>query len=218
MDKRVVGVQENGSSPTYTKRMALEAKAKAIGGSRIGTAADVGGGSGDLANILAPFSERVVLLDYNPPHRDSLPVNVAPIEADLNQTWPIKDCSVDFAFSTECIEHVENPRHFLREMARIVVLGGYVFISTPNNHSLSSKITFMISGQHRLFQSASYPAHITPLLKCDFERMGREVGFVIQGCFYSGQDTVPRVRWPLRFGGSLFSDSIGILFKSLGHD
>ena len=80
-----------------------------------------------------------------------------PVQADLNSDWPIPTHYVDFGFALEVIEHVENPRHFFRQMKRITKPGGHIFITTPNNHSLSSKLTFLLRGQHRYFQEASYP-------------------------------------------------------------
>lgn len=208
-----VGVQTNGSSPTYTKRMALEAVHRAAGSARLGTVADIGGGWGELSLALAPRADKVYLLDYAPPPAAGLPANVEPRQADLNRPWPLPDASVDFALSTEVIEHVENPRFFLREMTRVVRPGGHLFLTTPNNHSLASKVTFVLRGQHRYFQEASYPAHITPLLRCDLERMAAELRLEVLGWYWSDYDTLPRLRWRLPFGGRLFSDCLGVLFR-----
>jgi 2-polyprenyl-3-methyl-5-hydroxy-6-metoxy-1,4-benzoquinol methylase len=208
-----VGVQQNGSSPNYTKRMAMEAIQQAVGNGRLGAAADIGGGRGELAMTLAPRSESVVLVDFSPPERQALPSSVTPIQADLNKAWPIETASIDFAFSIEVVEHVENPRHFFRELKRITRPGGHIFVTTPNNHSLTSKITFLWKGQHRLFQDPSYPAHITPLLICDIERIATEQGLKVLGWFWSDHDTIPRLHWRLPFGGRLFSDVIGVLFQ-----
>lgn len=207
-----VGVQTNGSSPTYTKRMAEEAIRRSVGDAPLGVVADIGGGWGELSLALAGRAERVYLLDYSPPPADALPANVTPVQADLNQTWPLADETLDFALSTEVIEHVENPRHFLREMKRVTKPGGFLFITTPNNHSLTSKVTFLLRGQHRLFQEAAYPAHITPLLRCDFERMAGELDLELVSWYWSNHDTLPRLRWRLPFGGRLFSDCLGVLF------
>lgn len=208
-----VGVQTNGSSPTYTKRMADEAIRRAVGDVPLGVIADIGGGWGELSIALAPRAERVFLLDFSPPAADTLPPNVKPVQADLNTGWPLPDEAVDFALSTEVIEHVENPRHFLRQMKRVTKPGGHLFVTTPNNHSLTSKVTFVLRGQHRLFQEAGYPAHITPLLRCDFERMAGELGLDLLGWYWSNHDTLPRLRWRLPFGGRLFSDSVGVLLR-----
>jgi len=68
-----VGVQENGWSPDCIKRMALGALGEAGGDNRIATAADIGGGRGDWARLLANHAERVFLLDYSRHKKPSCP-------------------------------------------------------------------------------------------------------------------------------------------------
>ena len=120
---------------------------------------------------------------------------------------------MDMAFAVEVIEHVENPRHFLREFTRIIKPGGFGYLSTPNNHSLMSKITFMLKGEHRLFQELCYPAHITALMECDFLRMFAECNLRLVRKFYSNEDTVPLLHWKFRLPGRYFSVTWGLLFE-----
>lgn len=185
----------------------------AMGSSRITNAADVGGGRGEWTTQLCPHAENVYLLDYSPPDSRRMPANVISTQADLNARWPLPDESIEFAFALEVIEHLENPRHFFRELARIVQPGGYAFVSTPNNHSLASKLTFLLRGQHRLFQEQCYPGHISPLLLCDFVRICAEAGFSINYVIWSDHDTLPRLHWPMPFGGKWFSDSVGLIMR-----
>jgi 2-polyprenyl-3-methyl-5-hydroxy-6-metoxy-1,4-benzoquinol methylase len=213
LDSLLVGVQQNGSSPNYTKRMAFEAIQRSVGDRRLGRVADIGGGRGQLASALAPRSDAVLLVDYSPPEDGSLPANVRPSQADLNGDWPVKTASIDFAFALEVIEHLENPRHFFREVTRIVRPGGYIFVTTPNNHCLASKVTFLVRGQHRYFQEPSYPAHITPLLACDLERIAAEMRLSILSWNWSNYDTIPRLHWRVPLRGWLFSNSMGVLLR-----
>jgi len=210
-----VGVQTNGSSPSYTKRMAVDAVHDVLGDDSLGVVTDVGGGQGELARLLAPRATKVFLLDYAPPNASELPANVEARQADLNKAWPLEDNSVDLAVSTEVIEHCENPRHFFREIYRVIRPGGYAFITTPNNHSIASKLTFLLRGEHRFFQDPSYPAHITPILRCDFKRMAAENGLRISGWYFSNTDTVPRLHWRFHMPGVLFSDVIGVLVQKV---
>lgn len=206
------GVQTEGSSPDYVKQMAWRAVAKAIGSGKVQVAADVGGGRGDWAIQLKEVASRVFLLDYAPPQ--SSHDFISAIQANLNEPWPLEDASVDFLFALELVEHLENPRHFFREVARTTKPGGYAFVSTPNNHSLSSKLTFLLRGQHRLFQESSYPAHITPLLIVDFQRITAEVGLSIEDVYFSDYDLIPKLHWRIPFfKGRLFSDSVGMLLR-----
>ena len=52
----------------------------------------------------------------------------------------------------ETIEHLENPRAFVRLLTRLARPGGWVIVTTPNQHSLLSKGTFLLRGQHVHFQ------------------------------------------------------------------
>lgn len=205
-------MQEEGSSPGFTKHMALAAYAYVQQQRHFPKRlADIGCGRGELAALLSPYGQEIVMADsYRPP---VLPPSATFVETDLNRPWPIPDHSVDLAFALEVIEHVENPRHFVRELTRILCPGGWGFISTPNNHSWMSKLTFLTRGEHRLFQDPSYPGHITALLECDFRRIFAECGVQVLRYFYSDEDTLPVLHWPIRLKGRAFSVCWGILFR-----
>ena len=191
--------------------MALAAYQSVHGSNRCGCIADVGAGRGLLAEKLTALAPRVLMLDFHCPA--ALPPGTEFGSADLNQSWPLADQTVDFAFSLECIEHLENPRHFMREMARVIKAGGHGFLLTPNKHSWASKLTFLLKGQHRYFHQASYPAHITPLLQCDLLWMLQESGLTFQGWFYSNEDVIPKLGWYMHLSGCHFSACLGVLFK-----
>lgn len=210
--RMLIGKQEIGVSPDHTKRMAMSAIRLVPETFPRRLAMDVGGGEGTLARMLTETFTSVTLLDYNAHKRDDLPTRINAIQCDLNLVWPIEDNTVDFAFSLEVIEHIENPRHFLREMARVVTPGGYVFITTPNIHNLWSVIAFALRGQHRYFQDSSYPAHITPLSKIDLHRIGREAGLVVKGELWGGRDPAPFTSIRLPSFIHQLSSTIGILY------
>ena len=208
-----IGVQSNGTSPFFTKQMALSALEYTGIRGPLERVADIGGGYGELTAMLAPRCHEVWLVDYSPPKPETLPANVRLVQADFNEPWLLPSSHFDFTFSLECIEHVENPRHFMRELSRITKSSGYIFVSTPNNHSLASKLTFLLRGQHRQFQEVHYPAHVTALLKCDFERMASELGLRIATWIYSNRDTLPKLHIPLNLPGPAFSGVFGILLQ-----
>lgn len=74
------------------------------------------------------------------------------------------------------IEHLENPRAFIRVLVRLTKPGGWVFVTTPNQLSLLSQMTLMLKNQFNAFQEAPslYPAHITALLEIDLIRITTE--------------------------------------------
>lgn len=208
-----LGQQEAGGSPWEEKEMAMSAKQKAFGAAAIPVSADIGAGAGEFTRQLSAVSGRVLMMDsYTPP---ALASNVEFVKVDLNERWPVDEASVDFACSLQVIEHVENPRHFMRELARMMRPGGFGYVSTPNNHSWASKLTFLLKGQHRYFQDASYPAHITSLLQCDLIRILGECQLQPVEWYFSNQDTIPGLHWRIRLRGKYFSNSLGILFQKV---
>jgi 2-polyprenyl-3-methyl-5-hydroxy-6-metoxy-1,4-benzoquinol methylase len=209
----LIGKQERGVSPDFTKQMAMDALKFVEGDIGHSLAVDVGGGSGDLARKLVHHFDQVALLDFNADSAGSDLSQIKPVQCDLNNAWPLADGTCDFAFATEVIEHVENPRHFFREMSRIVKGGGYIFVTTPNLHSLFSKLTFVLRGQHRYFQDASYPAHITALCLVDLKRIGQELSLSEKLVLWSGKDRIPIFGWKFPLNGSFFSVSVGVLYK-----
>jgi 2-polyprenyl-3-methyl-5-hydroxy-6-metoxy-1,4-benzoquinol methylase len=134
-------------------------------------------------------------------------------EADLNQTLPYGDESFDFVVSLEVIEHIENPRHFLREARRVTKTGGLILFSTPNNESLTSILSLLVRGYFSAFSNSDYPAHISPLLRIDAVRILSEIGFSGSKVSWSDRGRVPgsNLHWQDILGGlckgRLFSDN-----------
>lgn len=72
--------------------------------------------------------------------------------ADANLPLPFADGELDAMISIEGIEHLENPSMFARECARVVKLGGLVFLSTPNVDSYRSRRSTYVHGYHKYFR------------------------------------------------------------------
>ncbi len=174
-------------------------------------ALDVGAGAGYFTQYFGERCQKVCALDACAPH--GLPPNAEYRAADLNECWPVADAWADVAIALEVVEHLENPRHFFREMKRVLKPGGFGFVSTPNNLSLFSRLFFLFKGQHRAFQDFSYPAHITPVLQADVRRILTENGLKLLDFFYTHADTLPLWHTHVRIGGPLFSANFGVLFQ-----
>jgi SAM-dependent methyltransferase len=72
---------------------------------------------------------------------------------DLNQRWPYPSDKFDFVTSIEAIEHLENPWHMIREAARVLRVGGKLFLTTPNILSIKSRISVLLYGYPNYFQA-----------------------------------------------------------------
>lgn len=140
-----------------------------------GRLADVGCGTGHLWQALRGRFASCVGLDAV--RYDGVPADVEFHATDLDAArLPLPDASVDAAAAVEVIEHLENPRAFVRELTRIVRPGGWVVITTPNQLSVLSLLTLVVKGRFSAFQDGSYPAHRTALLEIDLRRIMTECG------------------------------------------
>lgn len=81
----------------------------------------------------------------------------------------------EIVVASEVIEHLENPRFFLRELCEITASPGVVIISTPNIESFLSLMTFFFKGYHSTFGPSNYPAHITPVARYELRNMIHEI-------------------------------------------
>src|SRR5688572_21827174 len=187
--------RSKGSSGDASYRMVERAvRARHPGG---GTLVDVGCGSGGLwPHVRASFGRYVGVdvLRY-----DGFPAEGEFHTLDLDRgEAPLPDGIADVAAGVETIEHLENPRAFMRMLARLARPGGWVIVTTPNQHSLHSKATFLVRGQHAHFQEPSYPAHITALLEADLRRMAAECGLSEVAVEFSGRGRIPGTgaHWP----------------------
>ncbi len=156
------------------------------------------------------------------PRPNSLPEHLEWLQADLNDSIPLPDASFDVIISTEVIEHLENPRAMAREFSRLLKPGGKIVVTTPNQESLRSLISLIVSGHFVAFQDSGYPAHITALLRKDLVRIFTEAGFsniVFNFTDSGGIPKAPRILWQTISGGFLkgrwFSDNL-IMSATLG--
>ena len=155
-----------------------------------GVLADIGCGTGRLWTRVRDRFLRGIGVDAL--RYDGLPPEIDFREADLDGArLPVDDGAVDAAVAVETIEHLENPRAFCRELARITRPGGVVVITTPNQLSALSLLTLIGKQQFSAFQANSYPAHRTALLEIDLRRIAAECGLDDVQVRYTGHGRMP---------------------------
>jgi 2-polyprenyl-3-methyl-5-hydroxy-6-metoxy-1,4-benzoquinol methylase len=184
-------------------------------GAPVGTLLDVGCGRGGLAGALTGLFERYVGCDLVAYEGFPQAPWARFVQADLNQLpLPLEPGVADVVAAVETIEHLENPRAFMRELVRLARPGGLVVVTTPNQLSLLSKLTLVVKNEFNAFQTSAglYPAHITALLEQDLRNIATECGLERVEVRYTDSGRLPftRFQWPTRLGlrGRWFSDNV----------
>ncbi len=162
-----------------------------------GRIVDVGCGTGRLRPFLGDMIESYAGVDAI--EYEGLASGIAFIRADLNRDpIPVPDHSADVAISIETIEHLENPRAFVRELVRIAKPGGWIVVSTPNQRSILSLGALMVKGHFSAFGVRNYPAHQTALLDTDLSRIAADNGLCDVSIEFTriGRMPLSSVRYP----------------------
>jgi 2-polyprenyl-3-methyl-5-hydroxy-6-metoxy-1,4-benzoquinol methylase len=124
----------------------------------------------------------------------------------------LPDAAFDVVAVVETIEHLDGPRRFVRELARLVQPGGWLIVTTPNQLSLVSLLYLALRHQFHAFQEAPglYPAHRTALLETDLVRIAREQGLIDITINYTDRGRIPLTgrHWPRPLKGRRFSDNV----------
>jgi len=179
---------------------------------------DVGCGSGNLWAFVCKKFDRYIGVDIV--QYEGFPKEAEFISCNLESyKIPLIDSLADVVCSIETIEHLENPRAFMRELVRLTKPGGWILVTTPNQLSLLSKLTFLLKNQFNAFQEKTglYPTHITALLEIDLVRMATECGLVHIQIDYSHEGRIPFASWhwpnKLGFYGQAFSDNVCLVAR-----
>jgi SAM-dependent methyltransferase len=111
-------------------------------------ALDVSCRNGEVMRELAAlgFEVRGTRFERGMPPIEGLPIDEG---VDLIHGLPYPDESFDLVVITEVLEHLENHRAAVSELARVLRPGGHLVLTTPNIMRLDSRIGFMLSGMHK---------------------------------------------------------------------
>ncbi len=126
---------------------------------------DLASGSGALCLRLTDHGFKVTACDLvteNFRLHTTLPF----VEANLNLAFAAKFAQqYDAITATEIIEHVENPRHFIRQCFALLKPGGTLILTTPNIDSAIARAIWVRTGTFKWFERDFYKrdGHITPI-------------------------------------------------------
>jgi 2-polyprenyl-3-methyl-5-hydroxy-6-metoxy-1,4-benzoquinol methylase len=140
---------------------------------------DLAAGSGAMSLRLKDLGFDVYATDYVAAGfklSDLVPFRTANLNQDFAQDFGKQ---FDAVIAAEIIEHLENPRHFARQINAVLKPGGKLILSTPNIDSMTSKIMFLTGGKFLWFEDQQYASdgHITPLTQWQIDKVFTEAGF-----------------------------------------
>lgn len=183
-----------------------------------GSVLDAGSGAGGwLRRIMAKADrlKRISSVDIVDAGAGAIPgvdFHIADLSRDR---LPFDDASFDWVFALEVIEHLENPRQFVTEAARLLKPGGRLLLTTPCNDCITSRLSLLMRGYYPAFNDRDYreSGHITPILAIDLQRMAAEAGYSGVEFFFPLEGRLPKSKltWQKFFPflrGKLWSDTL----------
>ena len=102
----------------------------------------------------------------------------------------------------EIIEHLENPRHFVRQCAALLKPGGGLILSTPNLDTPRSILNFVQRGTFKFFDDHHHAkdGHITPLSQWQLKTAIADAGLDVRALETAG---APYGKGPRHLGAKL---------------
>lgn len=215
-----VTVEERARQSLGRSDLVIHERAAAVLKERVaqgGLILDVGCGSGSFRELVRSAFSRYLGIDVV--KHSGFPADAEFLQANFDSgSVPLENGCADVVIAIETIEHLENPRAFVRELTRLAKPGGWILVTTPNQLSLLSKLTLLLKNSFNAFQASDYPAHITALLEQDLLRIARECGLKAPSIHYthSGRMAFTPWRYPAGISKLLpraFSDNVILLAR-----
>lgn len=213
-DESAYSRREKGHSPEPLRDAAWEM----AGRHAVGRVLDVGSGEGGWIKRLRqqnPDVRHVTAVDIVDGGAGALGGIDFHLLDVSSSSLPCASGSLDWVFAIEVIEHLANPRHFMKEARRCLKAGGGMLVTTPCNDSITARLSFLFRGYFPAFCEHDYrmSGHITPVTELELKRMANEAGFGRVEFRYPLPGRIPRssVVWQRivpRLRGKLWSDTL----------
>jgi SAM-dependent methyltransferase len=101
-------------------------------------------------------------------------------KADLDQDQlALGERRFSLISAIELIEHLENPGQLYRHLRAYLAPNGFVLLTSPNIHSLVSRLRHLLTGRLGQFDHKGDSTHISPLLLDGVERILPRYGLKI---------------------------------------
>jgi 2-polyprenyl-3-methyl-5-hydroxy-6-metoxy-1,4-benzoquinol methylase len=141
---------------------------------------DLAAGQGAFSVRLKELGHKVLAVDGDKEHWNLTDFEYLELNLDCEFAGKINR-KFDAIVAIEIIEHIENPFSFVRECAKLLNPGGFLFLTTPNVEAVNSRLLFLFKGRLHLFDewTTVRTAHITPIFKWKLDMCLDEAGFKI---------------------------------------
>jgi SAM-dependent methyltransferase len=106
---------------------------------------ELGCGSPALAGVIGPRTGSYTIVDIVEARLGAdNPANVRTIVANLDADWPVESAAFDMVNAMMVIEHLYDPFHSFRELARVLKPGGHAFVNLPNIASIRCRLDLLL--------------------------------------------------------------------------
>ncbi|OGS22596.1 MAG: hypothetical protein A2252_03185 [Elusimicrobia bacterium RIFOXYA2_FULL_39_19] len=128
------------------------------------------------------------------------------IQCDIEKELPYPDASFDIIICADVLEHLFFPENVIKEMYRVLKIGGFVIIGIPNLFCLKSRIEMLFGLQCSFIEYPYNFEHIRQFSKRSMNRLLKNYGFdvtrVIATGWYMNSEKLFRVLGILFHGGN----------------
>ena len=137
---------------------------------------DLGAGEGAFSLRLLDAGYEVNAAELDPQRFGvDAPCQNIDLNLDFHDKWNER---FQLVVAIEILEHLHNPRHFIRNCLSMLAPEGFLLISSPNVESWFSRIRFLRDGRLLWFEEGDYHGygHLTPIFSWQIRQICRELG------------------------------------------
>jgi 2-polyprenyl-3-methyl-5-hydroxy-6-metoxy-1,4-benzoquinol methylase len=141
------------------------------------TVADIGCAAGSFLDHIKGLTRHCLSIDPCQEYHQSLKDRNYEVFSTVTEALSLWSGSVDYAFSFSVIEHILNPKEFLREIKELLKPDGYLLISTPNRRDILMELLgdeykrFFYRSVHRWYFDEASLMHLTKVTGLEFVQL-----------------------------------------------
>ena len=137
---------------------------------------DLGAGEGAFSQRLLDAGLQVNAAELEPGRfRLDVPCQNINLNLDFHDKWKEP---FDLVVAIEILEHLNDPRHFIKNCLQTLTSNGYLLVTSPNTESWLSRIRFLRDGHFLWFDESDYHGygHVTPIFTWQVRQICDELG------------------------------------------